>query len=144
MKKLLGLSVILLVGCGGASDRPSGTAGGAIMQQQPASYWIQELKNPDAEKRKFATTLLRDHARTDLGVREELLEALKNEDPEIRVGAANVFGAMSWDGRDAMETLKKMYLDKDDRVSKAAVEAIRQIDERELPQIGVSRGQIAK
>ncbi len=140
----LGLSLILLVGCGGSSDRPSGTAGGAIMKSQPTSYWIQELKNPDAEKRKFATTLLRDHAITDLGVREEVLEALRNEDHEIRIGAANVFAAMGWDGGDAMDTLKKMYLDKDDRVSKAAVEAIRKIDEKELPKIGVSRGQIAK
>ncbi len=143
MRKLLGLSLLLLAGCG-SSDRPSGTAGGAIMKSQPTSYWIQELKNPDAEKRKFATTLLKDHAITDIGVRDEVLEALKSEDPDIRIGAAGVFAAMGWDGGDAMATLKVMYLDKDDRVSKAAVEAIRKIDEKELPKIGVSRGQIAK
>jgi HEAT repeat protein len=143
MKKLLGISLVLLAGCG-TSDRPTGTAGGAIMSGHTTSEWIQDLKSPDAEKRKLAVTVLRDHARTDLGVREELLQALKSDDSDIKVGVAGVFAAMGWDGEDALPNLKVMYLDKDERVSNAAVEAIRTIDEKELPKIGVSRGKIAK
>jgi hypothetical protein len=87
---------------------------------------------------------LKDHAIKDVGVREELLEAFKSEDKEIRIGVAGVFEEMGWDGGAAMEDLKKMYRDDDKRVSDAALRAIRTIDERELPKIGVSRGKIAK
>jgi HEAT repeats len=139
MRKLLGLSLLLLTGCG-TSDRPSGTAGGAIMKGRTTSEWIQALKDPDAETRKLAVTVLRDHGRKDQGVREEMLEALKGNDPEIRIGVAGVFGELGWDGGDAMETLKLMYRDDNKKVSDAAVAAIRKIDSRELPKIGVSRG----
>lgn len=142
MKKLIGcLLAVVAAGCG-TSDRPGGSAGEAVMKGQTTSQWIQQLKDPDADKRKFATTLLRDHARTDLTVREELLEALKAGDSEIKIGVAGVFAAMGWDGGDAIPALKVMYLDTDNRVSMAAVEALRKIDDRELPKIGVSRGKI--
>jgi len=144
MKKLIGcFAALLLTGCG-ASDRAGGTAGEAVMKGKTASEWIQQLKDPDPDKRKFATNILRDHAKTDLTVREDLLQNLKSGDSEIKIGVAGVFAAMGWDGEDALPALKIMYLDENKAVSSAAVEAIRKIDDRELPKIGVSRGQIAK
>jgi HEAT repeat protein len=140
MKKLSGcVLVLLLAGCG-KGDRPGGPGTEAVMSGQPPSYWIQELKNPDPDKRKFATRLLSDHARTDLTVREELLQALTSQDNEVRIGVAGVFGAMGFHGVDAVPALKKMYLDPDPRIQNAVIDALRKIDENELPKIGVSRG----
>ncbi len=73
-----------------------------------------------------------------------MLEALKGEDNDVRIGVINVFGELGWDGGDAVEPLKKIYNDKDERIGKAVIEALRRIDENELPKIGVSRGKIAK
>jgi HEAT repeat protein len=139
MKRLvLLICVLALAGCG-ATNRPGGDDKEAIMEGQPASYWVQQLKNPDPQIRATALRLLVQHGKDDNSVWNEIKHALDGKDPELQVGACEVFGEMGWDAKDAFEALKAHLNDNNTRVGMAAGIAMARIDPDRAAQAGIPR-----
>jgi HEAT repeat protein len=138
-KSMLLLSLLLLsTGCG-PTNRPGGEGTEAIMEGKPASYWVQQLKNSDPQIRATAIGLLVKHGKEDNSVWNEIMGALKGNDPELQVGACEVFGQMGLDGRDAFEVLKSKLNDPNTRVNMAVGIAMAKIDADEAAKAGIPR-----
>jgi hypothetical protein len=136
MKKLLlGLTVVLLAGCG---DRKGGEGREAVFGGQTTSYWIQQLKNKDQEKKKEAIRILVQNSVKDKTIMDDLMTAVKGDDNELRRGVCEVFGAMGWDApEEAFSTLETMLRDNDSKVAVAAGAAMRQINPKKAAAAGV-------
>jgi HEAT repeat protein len=57
-----------------------------------------------------------------------LVEALKDEEPEVRTSAAAALGAIGPDASSALPTLRRLLQDANQRVSQAAAEALKRIE----------------
>src|SRR5262245_56424192 len=131
-------ALVLTIGCG-PTNRPGGDGAEAIMEGQPASYWVQQLKSTDPQTRATAVRLLKENGVKDNSVWNEIMGALKGNDPELQLGACEVFGHMGWDAEDAFEALKARLNDKDTRVGMAAGIAMAKINPEKAAQAGVPR-----
>jgi HEAT repeat protein len=140
MKKITVLLSLLLflTGCG-PTNRPGGDGLEAVIESQPASYWVQQLKSTDPQLRATAIGLLVKHGKDDNSVWNAIRDALEGKDPELQVGACEVFGQMGWDAKDALEMLKAKLNDPNTRVNMAAGIAMAKIDPDAAAKAGVPR-----
>lgn len=139
MKQLaLFISIVVATGCG-PTNRPGGDGKEAIIDDQPASYWVQQLKSTDPQRRATAVRLLVEHGPKDNSVWNEIMGALKGNDPELQLGACEVFGHIGWNAEDAFEALKAQLNNKDTRIGMAAGIAMAKINPEKAAQAGVPR-----
>lgn len=139
MKKLALLCLLALVpGCG-KSDRQGKEGQEAMIQGRTTSDWIKQLGSTEETDRKEAVRILKQRGETDRTIIEQLEEAVKekNNNKELRMGAAEVLGQLGWNADLAKDTLIKTLPDKDVDVARAAAKALWDIDPATAKKHGV-------
>src|SRR5262245_34092844 len=115
MKKILALGLISgLLGCGKvespATPGPASFNEAPTYKGKPLSHWIELTKDPDPRRRAKATEVL-----SFFGAEETvpvLIEALSDEDKEVRSGAAEALGAIGPQAKEALPQLTNALRDK--------------------------------
>jgi HEAT repeat protein len=113
--------VVLLALCAVGCGKPSTTA------------LIAELKAPDTLTRLKAVRTLPERKEEAAQVVPALIEALKDEESEIRRGAALGLGTFGADANSAIPALEAAQGDRDPGVRKAAAIALSYIDPQRFP-----------
>jgi HEAT repeat protein len=132
--------LLLLVGCG-KKDRTGSKDLEAIMKGQPTTYWIEQLTNPDEEKRTVAVKLLVENGKKNEYVVEDLADALETkDDPDLRIAVCAVLERIGLNAntKDVVSSLKKLLLVKDDRVANAGAKALWRLNKDEARIAGVA------
>jgi HEAT repeat protein len=102
------------------------------------AYWIEQLRGPDAAMRVKAVRTLPERKGDAAQVIPALTEALKDEDPEVRRGAAYGLGTFGEEAGDAVPALQTSLHDPDPGVRKAAGIALTYIDPTAAPKTAPS------
>jgi HEAT repeat protein len=120
-RRLILLVVLLAAGCGKGST----------------AYWIDQLKAPDPGTRLKAVRTLPERRGDAVQVIPALVEALKDEDVDVRRGAAYGLGTFGEQAKDAVPPLVASLRDREPAVRKAAGIALKQIDPAAAAKAGV-------
>lgn len=126
---------LVVAGCG---KNGGGFFGGNPDQNQPVSYWIEQLKSKDVERQKLAMRILVENGKKEKAVVDELVEKLENTDDEHRKLICQVLGRIGWDAEpEAIGPLRKLLRYPNTEVSNAAAEALWKINKEIAEQEGV-------
>ncbi|MBI3462390.1 MAG: HEAT repeat domain-containing protein [Planctomycetes bacterium] len=109
-----------------------------VYKDQPASYWIQALKDPDVEVRReaaYAMHLIVQKTGVEAPPVETLVEALKDEDGRVRLYCALALDQMGPKAKEAVPALIELLNDVGGDFSAAyhAREALEKIGEPAIP-----------
>jgi HEAT repeat protein len=125
------LLVPVLAGCGREDrypERPPTKAtqpdpNDPLIGGRPLSWWVKELKSPDAETRRSAAAFIASPG--EKHAVQPLIGALKDTDAPVRVAAARSLRILGKEtARDALPALIAALRDPDDKVKIAAAEAV--------------------
>ncbi|SRR5579884_327240 len=120
MRRVVLLGVLLaLAGCGQA---PAPQAHG-----KPVAHWVEELRGPDAARRKKAVQVLGNVGAADPAVLPALTDAVKDRDAGVRGEAVLALLRLGPAARDAAGVLYEAERDRDPRVRRYATQALRRI-----------------
>jgi HEAT repeat protein len=113
------LCILLVVGCQKNS---------ASYEGRPASYWKEQMKNPDYMARMRAANAMSHLGEEGKESIQDLIYLLKDNVALVRWAAATSLGTFGADAADALPTLEKMANeDEDPPARSAADEAVRRI-----------------
>ena len=118
---LLAAPLVAAVGCSSKPDGPL-TAGG-----RPVSYWLDELKRPDAKARKKAVKELGHVGKADPAAVPAVTAALKDVDAGVRAEAALALLNLGPDAADAAPALADAARDRDPKVRDYAAKALAKV-----------------
>jgi HEAT repeat protein len=94
---------------------------------KPVSYWLEELKKPDAKSRKKAVLALGHVGTADPAAMPALMRAVKDPDATVRNEAVLALLNIGPDARDAIPVLTEAQTDKDATVRSHAAKALARI-----------------
>jgi HEAT repeat protein len=115
--------LLLLSGCGKGST----------------AYWLEQLHSPNAALRLKAVRILPERKADAAQVIPALIEALQDEDEDVRRGAAFGLGAFGEEATAAVPALQACLRDPHATVRKAAGTALSFIDPKLAPKTNTSR-----
>jgi HEAT repeat protein len=119
------LSTILLVPMLSAC-RPA-DSGPLVSHGRPVSYWLEQLKQPDAKTRKKAVAALGHVGAADRAVIPALIAAVKDRDAAVRDEAVLALLRIGPDAIDARSVLLEAERDRDAKVREHARKALARI-----------------
>jgi hypothetical protein len=102
-------------------------------KKKSTSELIGNLKSSDDRDRLIAVRLLADHKDDAAEVVPALIEALQDNEADIRLSAALGLGSFGESARDAVPALQAAQRDHDARVRRAAGTALSRIDPGRFP-----------
>jgi HEAT repeat protein len=118
---VVGLSAVILSGCYSKDTAP------VISHGQPVSYWVEQLKSPDAKQRKHAVTALGHVGAADPLVVPALIGAVKDKDAGVRDEAVLVLLRIGPAAIDATSVLIEADRDPDPKVREHARKALARV-----------------
>jgi len=121
---LLLVLLLALAGCGGSTPLPTLSGG------KPVSYWIEELHNKDAAKRKHAVAKLGNVGPADPATLPAIVAELNDKDASVRREAIMAVVKFGTKASDAVPILTRLRdHDPDNVVRRYSVEALAKIKE---------------
>lgn len=111
MRTTLGISLLLLCGCGSNSTE----------------FWLAKVKDPSSAERLHAIHALKDRTAEASTIVPALVESLRDSDAFVRRDAAHALAEFGSDARSAVPALLALQKDHEP-VRRAAAEALRRID----------------
>jgi HEAT repeat protein len=94
----------------------------------PPSYWVEQLRDPDAKHRRRAAQHLGNAGATDATVVPGLADALMDADPTVRREAAVALLKIGPAAKSAAGALNEAANDTDARVREAAAKALEKVN----------------
>lgn len=93
-----------------------------VVAGKPLSHWVKDLKSKDVGRRRSAASFLGDAGNKHAVA--PLLEALKDQDVEVRVNAARSLGVVGPTVKETLQPLMGALHDPEDKVKAAAANAL--------------------
>jgi HEAT repeat protein len=113
------MAAFLVAGCG--KDREQ------ISHGKPVSYWLGELKQPDAKARKKAVQALGHVGKADPAALKAVAEAVQDRDPAVRREALTALMNLGPDAREVESAVEAAARDSDPTVRALAGKALERI-----------------